>query len=134
MLPKSVVALLGLATAVQAFTSYNETIYGNHTVPMKPDTEPGFEVIVVYAPPPDGCPVQPTQCTHLENLPYPSASESLGEGYKDPASATWSHEGPIVTLTPAVHWDWDTKPATNIIPLPPNTGSQLYYGIDGKRS
>ena len=59
--------------------------------------------------------------------------ESLA--YKKPDSqktATFEHHGPVHTLSPAVHWDCDTKPVTNVVPVPAEDGSQMYYGVTGK--
>ena len=47
------------------------------------------------------------------------------------ATATFSHSASHETLAPIVHWSVDTKPATNVIPTPPEQGSKLYYGVDG---
>lgn len=37
----------------------------------------------------------------------------------------------MATLSPNIHWSWDTKDIANIEPIPPNMGSQMYYGIGG---
>lgn len=47
------------------------------------------------------------------------------------ATATFSYSATHETLAPKVHWSVDTKPATNVIPTPPEKGSQLYYGVNG---
>ncbi|KAK0724633.1 hypothetical protein B0H67DRAFT_632192 [Lasiosphaeris hirsuta] len=48
---------------------------------------------------------------------------------KATASSTIKYDGPVETLEPAVHWDFDTKPASNVVPIPVGRGSELYYGI-----
>ncbi|KAG5916563.1 hypothetical protein E4U53_004298 [Claviceps sorghi] len=32
-------------------------------------------------------------------------------------------------LHPNVHWSYDTKPVTNVLPVEPNEGAELYYGV-----
>ncbi|KAF7557433.1 hypothetical protein G7Z17_g715 [Cylindrodendrum hubeiense] len=39
------------------------------------------------------------------------------------------YKSPVNRLAPGVHWDCDTKPATNLIPIEAGKGSELYYGI-----
>lgn len=69
--------------------------------------------------------------------PAPSASASPGEGYnrfgfKGEQTATFATSGPIATLSPNVHWSWDTKSVKNVVPVPVGKGSQMYYGVGGK--
>lgn len=120
----------------------------------------GFEVVIVYATPTGGCPATPTQCAANQLAAGPGAPGSgsgsgSGPGSKTPpgtnnnqkaggaggagsadksspakATATMSHSAPLATLQPAVHWSYDTKPAKNVIPIPPKKGSDLYYGVD----
>ncbi|PFH61972.1 hypothetical protein XA68_15634 [Ophiocordyceps unilateralis] len=63
----------------------------------------------------------------------PFSSPSAGYGYNRfgfqyEQTATFAVNGPIATLAPNVHWDFDTKPAANVRPIMPGTGSELYYG------
>ncbi|KAM4063224.1 hypothetical protein HRG_010216 [Hirsutella rhossiliensis] len=69
-------------------------------------------------------------------LPSPPAADGHNSfGFKNEQTATFSVNGPIATLSPNVHWDFDTKPAANVKPVMPGTGSQLYYGNgDPKKS
>ena len=120
----------------------------------------GFEVVIVYATPAGGCPATPTQCAANQlasgpgspGSPGSGAGTGSGPGSKTPpgtnsyqkaggagnadqsspakATATMSHSAPVATLQPAVHWGYDTKPAKNVVPIPPEKGSDLYYGVD----
>lgn len=53
-------------------------------------------------------------------------------GFVGEQTATYAQDGPIATLSPNVHWSYDTKPASNIIPIPAKKDSQMYYGVGGK--
>ncbi|KAI8298125.1 hypothetical protein K4K61_012024 [Colletotrichum sp. SAR11_59] len=54
-------------------------------------------------------------------------------GLSGQQTATFAENGPIATLSPNVHWSCDTAPASNVIPIPANEGSQMYYGVgDGE--
>lgn len=117
----------------------------------------GFEVVIVYATPTGGCPATPTQCAANQlgagpGSPSSGSGSGSGPGSKTrpgtnnyqkaggagnsdksspvKATATMSHSAPLATLQPAVHWSYDTKPAKNVVPLPPKKGSDLYYGVD----
>ncbi|KAI8164703.1 hypothetical protein K4K49_012182 [Colletotrichum sp. SAR 10_70] len=50
-------------------------------------------------------------------------------GLSGQQTATFAENGPIATLSPNVHWSCDTAPASNVIPIPANEGSQMYYGV-----
>ncbi|KAF9872229.1 hypothetical protein CkaCkLH20_10321 [Colletotrichum karsti] len=50
-------------------------------------------------------------------------------GLSGEQTATFAENGPIATLSPNVHWSCDTAPASNVIPIPANEGSQMYYGV-----
>lgn len=141
MLTRSLVALLGSTAAVQAYPSLNGTV-GSTNGTVHPIQEQGFEVVVVYASA-TNCPAQPTECsnpfeegTHLPYTP-PKASHSIAEGVEthktgNKETATLENDAPAVTLSPAIHWTYDTKPAANVIPVPAKKGSELYYGVDSK--
>ncbi|KAK3384941.1 hypothetical protein B0H63DRAFT_543033 [Podospora didyma] len=130
---KSVVTLLGLAAAA---------VHGLPALDERKATEPspnstvevvtanGFEVVIVYATPAAGCPAKPKHC----NAPGPAALNTLPAAEtttssKPSPSASFEHSGPIATLKPQVHWDVDTGPATNVIPVVQGKGSDMYYGI-----
>ncbi|KAK2590183.1 hypothetical protein QQS21_012134 [Conoideocrella luteorostrata] len=44
-------------------------------------------------------------------------------------TATFVNTAPSVTLSPNVHWSYDTKAVKNVIPIEPKQGSELYYGV-----
>ena len=156
---KSLAAVLAAATCVQALpglgnstTSYNGTIH--HSTPQEsgdcdgdhdsheiheiqevhpPVHDQGFEVVILYAVPEKGCTAQPTHC---DARPAIEAIASPKEGIYDDFKAhkaeqtgTFSHHGPMATLTPNVHWDWDTKDVGNVIPIPAKEGSHMYYDV-----
>lgn len=158
MLNKYFTVLLGAVASVQALPALEESAPDNNAsievVPQK-----GFEVVIVYATP-SNCPTKPTQCpnifedapkangldapkdigydapkdTGLPSLPAPSMKEghdNNDSGFKGKATGTMEHDAPVATLTPGIHWNCDTKPATNIIPIPPTKGSEMYYGVTG---
>ena len=89
----------------------------------------------------------PTPCNHPDdgNLAKVSGHGSASHEavhqqvesliYKKPGgqkTPTFEHHGPVNTLSPGVHWDCDTKPVTNVVPVPAEKGSQMYYGVTGK--
>ncbi|PHH73772.1 hypothetical protein CDD82_5273 [Ophiocordyceps australis] len=49
-------------------------------------------------------------------------------GFKGQQTATFTSNGPIATLSPNVHWSYDTKPVKNVRPVPVGKGSEMYYG------
>ncbi|KAH8897556.1 hypothetical protein GQ53DRAFT_637385 [Thozetella sp. PMI_491] len=99
-----------------------------------------FEVVFVYETPEGGC--APRQC--IDDSPLvpsvsktaapPSASTPVvGASYPSDAprldDPIYIDPGPAHVLKPAVHWEWDTAPATNVIPLPVGSGSPFYFGL-----
>lgn len=56
----------------------------------------------------------------------PTATES--------PTATFVNSAPAATLSPNVHWSYDTKAIENVIPVEPKKGCELYYGVSGKTS
>lgn len=58
-----------------------------------------------------------------------SGSQSSYEsgGYAAGISEHIEHTGPVETLRPVVHWNVDTKPAKNIIPVATGNGCPQYY-------
>ncbi len=93
----------------------------------------GFEVVIVYEKPSEGCSATPSQCgaPFLDPPTYggPKPTKPAKQVKSTPA---WTHEGPMQTLRPGVHWGCDTRPAKNVIPLPAGKGSELYYGVTGE--
>lgn len=65
-------------------------------------------------------------CGSIPQKPSPKAQQT--------ATATFSNQASFATLGASVHWSFDTKPAENVIPDPPETGSKLYYGVDSMSS
>lgn len=136
MLKNYIAALLGAAATVQALPTLEGTApAGNASI----DTaQKGFEVVIVYATP-SNCPTKPTQCNVFEDtpkatgyptLPEPSIKEGSHDGgFKEKPTGTFEHDAPVDTLTPGIHWNCNTKPATNVIPVPPKKGSEMYYGV-----
>ncbi|KAK2773605.1 hypothetical protein CKAH01_13523 [Colletotrichum kahawae] len=64
--------------------------------------------------------------------PCPTGDAGPGQnrfGLSGEQTATYAENGPIATLSPNVHWSCDTAPASNVIPIPANEGSQMYYGV-----
>ncbi|KFG81007.1 hypothetical protein MANI_014337 [Metarhizium anisopliae] len=51
----------------------------------------------------------------------PTATES--------PTATFVNSAPAATLSPNVHWSYDTKAIENVIPVEPKKGCELYYGV-----
>lgn len=50
-------------------------------------------------------------------------------GFSGEQTATFSSAAETATLAPNVHWGQDTKKVTNVVPVPPNKGSEMYYGV-----
>ncbi|EEY19384.1 conserved hypothetical protein [Verticillium alfalfae VaMs.102] len=135
----SVAALLGAAVAVQALPAIEERAqYANSSI--EAPKQQGFEVVIVYARPAEGCPAKPAHCDagahddhkayEAPSLPEPSIAEDHGDsGFKGSKTATLEHDAPMATLTPAIHWNYDTRPATNVIPIAPEKASEMFYGI-----
>ncbi|RBQ95470.1 hypothetical protein VDGD_07143 [Verticillium dahliae] len=135
----SVAALLGAAAAVQALPAIEERAqYANSSI--EAPKQQGFEVVIVYARPAEGCPAKPAHCDagahddhkayEAPSLPEPSIAEDHGDsGFKGSKTATLEHDAPMATLTPAIHWNYDTRPATNVIPIAPEKASEMFYGI-----
>ncbi|KAI3530231.1 hypothetical protein CSPX01_14965 [Colletotrichum filicis] len=62
--------------------------------------------------------------------PCPSPVEQANRfGFMGEQTATFARDGPHATLSPNIHWSCDTKPAANVIPIPPSKGSEMYYGV-----
>ncbi|KAK4450584.1 hypothetical protein QBC34DRAFT_296884 [Podospora aff. communis PSN243] len=118
---------------------------GSTNASIETVTQKGFEVVIVYATSDAGCPANPTECkappagppsplsTGKQKPPSPKPPSSIvSPGKNSPGKkpdSTWDHTGPLDTLMPAVHWNCDTMPATNVIPIKPGTGSNMYYGV-----
>lgn len=133
--------LLGVLSvaAYPPYPSVNTTDFSNSSIAI-PDQQP-FEVVIVFVEP-DG------RCSALCNAEEPfGSSNSLApihptisskHSTATKASSTPSADEPLFTqsgsnskLTPSVHWNTDTTPATNVIPLPVGQGSQFYHGNSG---
>ncbi|RSM07272.1 hypothetical protein CEP52_005323 [Fusarium oligoseptatum] len=141
MLFNSLTALLGSAAVVSALPAFNKTIQA-HNGTVNPGQGhghgegPDVEVVVVYGPS-TKC---PDKCSKTLGEPHshdspPSSHHSHSEGYGShqdgySGSTTFEHEELISTLIPAVHWDCNTKPAANLIPIPAHGKSEMYYGVD----
>nr|XP_036586224.1 uncharacterized protein CTRU02_03609 [Colletotrichum truncatum]KAF6796631.1 hypothetical protein CTRU02_03609 [Colletotrichum truncatum] len=61
--------------------------------------------------------------------PCPSDADRNRFGFSGEQTATFAQNGPLATLSPNIHWSYDTRPAANVIPVAPSHGSQMYYGI-----
>ncbi|KAF7540137.1 hypothetical protein G7054_g1538 [Neopestalotiopsis clavispora] len=96
----------------------------------------GFNVVIKHVQPIDGT----CTCPHGDNV-FPtlsltgsSESSPSHEAVSTPvatvseSTSTDNNDGPISTITPAVHWSYDTTKIENIVPKDPSTGSPLYYG------
>ena len=55
-------------------------------------------------------------------------------GYPAGIADPIEHDGPIETLAPVVHWNVDTAPAENVIPVPVGHGCPQYYAQGGNTS
>jgi hypothetical protein len=130
MLLTSTVAALAALTLVQALPPPEE-----HKSGLASTTVNGFEVVIVYATPEGGCSASPTSCGAHQTLGGPpdhkhiEATKVTAKASATP-TASFVKEAPVATLKPNLHWDCDTKPAKNVIPVPPSKGSQMYYGIN----
>ncbi|KAI9162978.1 hypothetical protein HJFPF1_04573 [Paramyrothecium foliicola] len=105
-------AVLAAATLVRAIPAQE---HGTTTLN-------GFEVVIVYATA-EGCPATPTGCA------APGLHEEKPT-IKATPTATFTSTAPVATLRPNTHWDCDTKPIKNIVPIAPEDGSKMYYGIN----
>ncbi|KAJ4214962.1 hypothetical protein NW759_009986 [Fusarium solani] len=137
-------ALLGSAAVARALPAFNKTIQahdGTVNSGQGHGHDQGLDVeVVVVCDPSKKCPDKGTKCSKTLGEPHshdPSSSShhNHSEGYGShqdgyPGSTTFEHEESISTLTPAVHWDCDTRPATNLIPIPAHGKSEMYYGVD----
>jgi hypothetical protein len=76
--------------------------------------------------------------------PYASKSQSYHDGsygssggfygsagYPAGISEPIEHDGPVEHLKPVVHWNVDTAPAENVIPVPVGHGCPQYYAQGG---
>lgn len=153
-----IVPLLLGALSVSAYPSYPavaDTTNTNSSIAVA--TQP-FEVVIVFVEPEGGCAAQcnPNKGQVLFESGKLGASahqnvystNSGASGQKNvyatkskPAagSPTKSADQPLFTqagvnsqLPPSVHWNTDTTPATNVIPVPVGKGSQFYHGNSGK--
>jgi hypothetical protein len=114
------------ATFVQAIPAPDSSSLATTTID-------GFEVVIVYVTPETGCKATPTSCGALfptNTLATGLSDQSSGKKTSTKTSPNASQQAPVATLKPNVHWDYDTKPASNVIPIPPKDGSNLYYGIN----
>ncbi|KAJ3509752.1 hypothetical protein NM208_g15629 [Fusarium decemcellulare] len=64
------------------------------------------------------------------SAPHNQPPRPAGGSSNNRETVTVEYNRPIATLGPAVHWSYDTKPVTNVIPIPADKGSQMYYGVD----
>jgi hypothetical protein len=105
-------ALLGLAHPAVAYQHRypysNSTSHGNET---RPETKVETSILTKFA----------TKSEHAQ----PTATQS--------PTVTFINTAPSVTLSPNVHWSYDTKPVENVIPVEPKKGSELYYGVSGEQ-
>lgn len=64
---------------------------------------------------------------------YDSGSNGFygSAGYPAGVASPIQHDGPVETLTPIVHWNVDTAPAANVIPVPVGHGCPQYYAQGG---
>ncbi|KAI9151370.1 Serum response factor-binding protein [Paramyrothecium foliicola] len=145
MLFKSMAAIVAATTLVQALPAPEERKADKPN--QATTTMNGFEVVIVYATPEGGCKAPPTSCGALfptSTSPADLPNHEKIEAEKKPSayaeqpvvtpstspSATFIQEAPVATLKPNLHWDCDTKPAKNVIPVPPTEGSKFYYGVN----
>ena len=126
MLFPRLAVLLGTALTVSAFPALeNRAVESNSSM-----TVGGFEVVITYVQPEGGCPARRecrTQNPLASTIPTPTPSR-----VSIPETPAFSQAAPTAKLVPNVHWGCDTAPATNVIPIPANDGSLLYYGHNGK--
>ncbi|KEY65639.1 hypothetical protein S7711_07888 [Stachybotrys chartarum IBT 7711] len=129
MLYKPMAALLAAVAVAHALPTGDERPQG------------GFEVVVVHVTPSDGCAARCDAPTPTPDQPFEPGVllveevESVGPESTTPTptptpTASFVHEQPVATLRPNVHWNYDTTPAENVVPIPAEKGSQMYYGIN----
>ncbi|KAL2067278.1 hypothetical protein VTL71DRAFT_1702 [Oculimacula yallundae] len=107
-----------------------------------PSTFQPFEFTIVFVEPQGGCAAQCSSNSgglFLEASKPVVAAQAVATSTKSkasyPTSSTKSAEKPLFSqagttaqLSPGVHWNTDTTPATNVIPVPVGKGSQFYHG------
>lgn len=143
MWTRSFVVLLGVITTVHCRPAHDTTGLATST-PLANNnstaTRRNYVVVETASANCVKCALKPTPCDldkepKLKELPaagaagvdeFVNTNDSGGKNDGD-----YDHHGPIATLLPAVHWDCDTQPATNVVPIPPEKGSQMYYGVNG---
>ncbi|KAG5954855.1 hypothetical protein E4U58_007435 [Claviceps cyperi] len=61
----------------------------------------------------------------------PSATVSLhpSKPFQTPTTPVFVNTMPLVTLLPNVHWSFDTRLVKNVVPVRPEEGSEMYYGV-----
>ncbi|KAF5242897.1 hypothetical protein FOXYS1_15334 [Fusarium oxysporum] len=142
MWTRSFVVLLGVITTVHCRPAHDTTGLATST-PLANNTSTAtlrnYVVVETASANCVKCALKPTPCDldkepKLKELPaagaagvdeFVNTNDSGGKNDGD-----YDHHGPIATLLPAVHWDCDTQPATNVVPIPPEKGSQMYYGVN----
>ncbi|KAG5974940.1 hypothetical protein E4U55_007970 [Claviceps digitariae] len=67
----------------------------------------------------------------LEAIRQSGSANHRPDGTADdtPSDTRHKHNAPKTTLFPNVHWSYDTKLMTNVLPVEPQKGSELYYGV-----
>ncbi|TWU73004.1 hypothetical protein ED733_004802 [Metarhizium rileyi] len=120
MLPVAFAVALFLGVAPPAVADGPRYSLGNSTSNA---TETHSEPLVVWK-----------TVTHVVTAsPEPEcAGELAGHPKPTPAespTATFVNTAPTATLTPQVHWSYDTREVKNVIPVEPNKGNELYYGV-----
>ncbi|KAF5010812.1 hypothetical protein FDECE_3055 [Fusarium decemcellulare] len=126
------------APQVSALDGRNGTAQLNST-----HQQHSHDVVMVGAPQADCtlCLTQPSLCPNLGGSGSGSGSgpgsvsanqppRPAGGSSNNRETVTVEYNRPIATLEPAVHWSYDTRPVTNVIPIPADKGSQMYYGVD----
>lgn len=132
---KPLLSLLFGALSVAALPSLTTTTSSNSSITLP--NEQGFELVIVYVEPEEGCSV--TQCSaegpFASSSSFPSPSASSSATSTSPAGEPlFTQSGSTTQLLPNVHWSTNTSPATNVIPLPIGSGSPFYYGNPGELS
>ncbi|KAJ6443387.1 transcription elongation factor spt6 [Purpureocillium lavendulum] len=69
----------------------------------------------------------PCKTTHVR-VTVTSTVTANKFGFSGEQTATFHSAETTATLAPNIHWGQDTKKVTNVVPIPPEKGSQLYYG------
>lgn len=118
MLPVAVAVALFLGVASPVVASQPQYSFGNSTTngteaTVRPTVEPKIET----QPAGPGCPVH-----YVHSKPSVTQTPTV----------TFVNTAPSATLSPNVHWKYNTKPVENVIPVDPKKGSELYYGVAGK--